>query len=202
MSNNEMNATEAASAAVEDSEKEADNTLTLSNGVKVRVKPLPDLLMRKLYSKFDPPEPPEVEVESGGKTWTEPNYNDPNYENAMRKYTMNLADGIANLILLKGFDIISKPDHIPDYEDDDTWVEELEAVGLDVPEKPLERKLAWMEYRIVATNNDLDAIQEASQRLSGISEEDVEEAQERFRGLTGRLSSEGARDEEVGSDVQ
>jgi len=199
MSDKELNATAAASAAVEDAKKEADPTITLSNGVVVKVKPLPDLLMRKLYSKFDPPEPPEVEINSGGKTWTEPNYDDPNYENAMRKYTMTIADGIANLILLRGFDIISKPDHIPDYEEDDTWEEELEAVGLEIPEKPLERKLSWMEYRIVETNNDLDAIQTASQRLSGISEEEVEEAQERFRGLTGQLSSGGVGDEEVGS---
>lgn len=192
----------AATAAVEDAEKDADNTLTLSNGVVVRVKPLPDLLMRKLYSKFDPPEPPEVEVNSGGKTWTEPNYDDPNYENAMRKYTMTIADGIANLILLRGFEIVSKPDSIPDYEDDDTWEAELAAIGVDIPEKPLERKLTWTEYRIVETNNDLNAIQEASQRLSGISEEDVEEAQERFRGLSGQLSSDGVGDSEVGSEVQ
>lgn len=191
----EKTAEAAAANAVQEAEKEENMIITLSNGVKVRVKPLPDLLLRKLYTQYEAPEPPEVEVTSGGKTWTEPNPDDPAYQDAMRRYTMNIANGVVNLHLLKGFDIIETPDDIPEYEEDDTWEDELAAIGIDIPDNPLQKRLAWIEYRIVASNSDMDKIQEASQKLSGVTEEDVAAAQEQFRGITGGVSGRGVDNE-------
>ncbi|MBD3268508.1 hypothetical protein GF373_17710 [bacterium] len=195
-------ATEAAVKAVEESTQEQSGIITLSNGVRVKITRIPDLMVQRLYTQFDPPEPPEVEVNSGGKTWTEPNYDDPGYQNALERRTMNIVRGLTSLILLRGFKIVSTPEGFPKYKEDDTWEEELELFGVAIPENPLKRKLLWLEYRVVETSDDLEKIQELSQKQSGISEEDIEIAQERFRGFLGGIPDRRVGDKEVGGDVQ
>ena len=188
-------------ADAEDAE-ELSAVVTLNNGVKVRVKALPDLLIQRLYAQYDMPEPPTVEVESGGKTWEEKNYNDPGYQDAVTRYTMRITKGLTNLILLRGFEVLEKPDDIPDYEDDDTWELELELIGVDVPENAHQKRLIWREYRLLENSYNLDLVQTRSQKLSGVSEEDIIRAQERFRSLTGQLPDRGVDDEEERGGVQ
>jgi hypothetical protein len=195
-------AVNAADAESVDDDEELSSVVKLNNGITVRVKPLPDLLVQRLYTQYDMPEPPMVEVESNGKTWEEKNYNDPAYQDEVTRYTMRIAAGITNLMLLRGFEVLEKPDHIPDYEDDDTWELELELVGVDIPSDTHRKRLMWREYRLLENSYNMDLVQTRSQKLSGVSEEDIVRAQERFRGLTGQLSDRGVDDEEERSSVQ
>jgi hypothetical protein len=159
--------------------------VTLSSGVVVKARTVPDNLVLKFREKNPAPNPPMVEVNAGGKTWEEPNPDDPAYLKALEDYHNKIGLAMIDMILLVGMKILETPEDFVPYEDDDMWELELEALGLDVPEKPISRKIEWLRLRVAPSTNDINIITRAYQNAAGISEEEIQAAADQFRGTGG-----------------
>lgn len=163
--------------------------VTLSSGVVVKAKTVPDNLVLKFREKNPAPEPPMIEVNAGGKTWEEANPDDPAYLKALEEYHSKIGLAMIDMILLIGMKIMEVPDDFVPYEEDDQWELELEALGLDVPEKPVSKKIEWLRLRVAPSTNDINKITKAYNKAAGISEEEIAAAAEQFRGKGGGSES-------------
>jgi len=163
-------------------EKEKEDTIVLSSGAVVRAKRVPDNLILALHRQYSAPKPPIVTIEEEGRRpRREENPNDPDYVQAMETYQVEMAGRITDLIHLTGMEIISLPDTIKDFEEDDEWMEELEAVGINVPLGKSSRRLLWIRYKIAPTSEDLNKISSVYSRTVGGPEEGaVKVMEERF----------------------
>lgn len=161
--------------------EEDSTTLVLSSGAVVRVKRISERLIQRVWMQFERPKPPMVKIEQGGKTWMEPNYDDPVYADEERRYQLQLIEAMKRIFLLRGMEIVKLPEGQPPYEEDTTWESELEAIGLDVPESGPLRYLEWLYYRIAPLDDDALRVQEAINKLAGVSQEDIDAAMASFR---------------------
>lgn len=186
--------------AIEEAVKAAGEVqlLVLSNGAVLRPRALPDLMVQKLMKQFPKQPPPMVRIEQGGKTWEEPNPNDPKYIEYLEQRQLDVGDAFLDLTVLVGFDILRLPKRIRPFEEDEDWEEELEAVGIEVPENRVAKRILWTRYRILQQASDLERLRAAVERLSGVEEEEVETAQEGFRRETGRRSGRGVGEKQTG----
>jgi hypothetical protein len=160
-----------------------DVFVTTSSGAVIRAKPVPESLIQRAYSQYPASEPPMVEIKQGAKAYLQPNYDDPGYLRQNSRRAMQIGEVILRLQMLYGLEIVSLPPTMSPFEEDTTWVEELEAAGLEVPpeSKPVARRLEWIRLRILPTNGDIAALSRAENVLFGISEADVQAAMELFR---------------------
>lgn len=159
-------------------------TVTLSTGVKVLLKPISPLILQDINSseRLQFPDPPEVEVEVtvGGekRTRLERNANDPAYRRKVREIsnargTAALEAMILNLELVDG---------VPD---DAEWMPRLKYMQkrgyVDLDEYDMEdewdRKFVYKRYVAVGTP-DIQLLTDAL----GITEERIAQAAESFRG--------------------
>lgn len=168
----------------EDNEElESDPTIvTLSSGVIVKARAVPDNLIMKFREKNPPPRPPVVPIEQGGKKWNEENPNDPEYKAELENYQMRIGVAMTDMMLLVGMEILATPKGFVPYEEDDTWEETLEALDLEVPEKPASKKIEWLRLRVAPSMQDIEKLSSAYNKAAGISEEDIETAKGQFRG--------------------
>jgi hypothetical protein len=155
-----------------------------STGALLRPKKLPDLLVQQLWSRFPIPQPPTVEVRGHGKTWREPNPDDPTYRRALQQRTLDVGEAMLRLTLLRGVEVVELPANVLPYEQDTEWLEDMEYLGVTLPESKAGRYVEWLRYRVVVTNEDFIALQRACTRLAGVTEEDVQAATELFPGAS------------------
>lgn len=190
---------------VDAAEKEATQLPTLDLwlmcGAKVRIKPIPAVILQMLQKEHPEPTIPISIVQIGGKNVEEPNPNDPRYRRALDQHRLEMGDATLKLMMLKGLEILELPPNVQPYEQDDTWVEELSVIGISVPETPLARKVVWMRYRILGYVEDFEKVQDACWKLGGVSEEDIAAAEARFPPVSERPASEGVADEREGNDL-
>lgn len=162
-------------------ETKEEGTITLSNGVVVRPKRMPTAMLQRLWIQFPSPKPPIKEFESaGGRKWREPNPQDPLYLAEVEERSAKLSDSFAKLVFLKAMEIVSLPEGMANFEEDDEWMEELELLGIELPTSTLARRMEWIRYRIVPTTEDYELVYNSATALAGVSEEDIEAAQDRF----------------------
>jgi len=154
--------------------------LTLANRGVIRPKALPDLMVQKLARQFKRPEPPMITIEKGGKTWQEPNPSDPKYLADIEERKIVLGDAFIDLTMLAGFEIVQLPPGVKPMEKDEEWEEELKAVGIEVPEGRIEKRLLWMRYRIFQQASDLERLRVAVERLGSVDESEIKTAEELF----------------------
>lgn len=174
-----------------DKSEENEVCLTLSNGVRVRLTPPPMLATQLIAKQHPEPRPPVVEVTGDdGRTWQEENPNDPDYQRALAERRLLLSETLLKIVLLKSMHLEYIPDTVIPFESDE-WREELSYLGVEVPEDPRTQKLYWIRYEILGVPKDFEKVQDASARLSGASEEDIAEAEARFRSLSERDTGEG-----------
>jgi len=171
--------------AADTEESPEKGLIVMSTGAVLRPLRLPDLIMQRLWAEHPTPKPPMVEVESGGKKWMEANPDDPAYQETLDQRNLELGEALLRLMLLKGMHIEVLPLGVPVYEEDDEWVEEFETLGAVIPTTKTARWLEWVRYRVLPTSADLAKLQEACSRLSGVSEEEIQAAMERFRRAVG-----------------
>lgn len=165
--------------------------MTLSNGVKLRVAPPPVLAVQLMTKQNPAPRPPVVEVTGDdGRTWKEENPNDPDYQDAVQEHRENILETTLKVMLLKSTFVEFLPEQIIPLESDE-WVEELEYLGVEIPEDSRSRKLYWLRYEILGVPKDFEKYQNISARLGGMEEEDIAAAEERFRSLSERDAGEG-----------
>ena len=155
--------------------------LTLVSGAVVEAKPVPDMVLQALFSQYPEPKPPILKTEVRGKMIREANASDPDYLIAVEERDKVLSDAMLNLTLLRGMKVLQLPSDVSPYDEDDEWNEELSDLGIEIPTKKTLRRLLWLRYRVAISTTDLVKLQEASMRLSGVSEEEIQAAMERFQ---------------------
>jgi len=158
------------------------NEVTLSSGYVVRSIPVPDGLFMKIYERFPEPKPPMIDRIDGGKTFQEENRDDPNYQNAVDKNRMAIAEGMARIEALKGTEIVTVPEGAFSFEKDKEWMEELDALSIPVPTTSSRsaRYIEWFLYRVAPRWEDRGLIQDVRMRMEHLSEEDIAQAEATF----------------------
>jgi hypothetical protein len=173
-------AIKAASKAGKSKDSVIPKRITLSNGIVLKVKPMPPMLLNSVANSIPEPEVPKVFLEDKGRE--EPNPNHPDYLRAVAERNSTISLATINLILFACTEIIEVPDDVWKLESDD-WVPlaKMAKVNFD-PKDKTERYLAWLRCYALQTIDDLNQAQMIPLKLSGITEEEVEEAMETFRG--------------------
>jgi len=185
-SKGDKEALEAAAQAVEESKAPQSSVVTLSNGVKLRLKPVPPFLVRQAAMKLERPRVPRMDI---GKGREEDNPNDPSYLEALTDFENRSTDAALNVMLAAGTEVESIPKGVAGPLDD-SWLELLEVleVGVDL-KRPVARYLAWVRYVALATAADVTRITEAMSKGIGLTEEEVEATAESFRNRATRRAN-------------
>lgn len=170
-------AAEVVAAVVDGEEKDR---VTLSNGIVLKLRPVPPLAIREIALRFAPPPVPVVWI--GDKERSEPNPNDPDYLAAMTRYTNDQIYRVADVSISLGTAVESVPDYL-ERPEADGWIDELEAVGITVDrENRHKRYLAWLRYYAINSTADLTRVMRGVTLLAGVTEEEVQRAVRAFRG--------------------
>jgi hypothetical protein len=177
----EAQTTEVAASIVEERDELGKNRLILSSGVEITVLPMPDAMVQRLYAQYARPVPPIVHLNVEGREWDEENKDDPQFERQTNEYMIKLGEAMTKLVMLKCVRIESYPKGFLSYEEDHTWQEDLEVLGIDMPTSAAGRRLEWMRLRVAPRLADINAIQALASKLSGVDEAQVQEAVERFQ---------------------
>jgi len=154
-------------------EAEADvlagkDTMTLSSGVQIKLVPLPPLLQRAVEEKFPEPEIPIVEVTVHKKKVMQPNPDDPDYQKALEQWAKDRGQALMDLAFIKGV--------VFELPEDETWMEELALVGVEVGEGQAARKLAYLRSVAIATIEDMMGVTGRVLAMSGVSPQAIDEA--------------------------
>lgn len=147
-------------------------------GIRLKLSPIPSVLVQEVARKYPNPRPPVVFIEEKGRE--EENPNDPEYLNRLAEANYQRSIVILN-VFLSGLEIVSIPDNLQKVEDTG-WEEVVrEIANIEIPAGGFGRRLAWFKY-YAFTDDDLIRVRDKITRLSGIVlEEDVKEAEESFR---------------------
>lgn len=156
------------------------DTYRASNGVLLKLKKVPRLLLTDAIRKQAPPKVPTWFNEDKGRD--EENPADPAYVEALQAFNIDRGLMSVTMTLAMGTSIIDVPAGIEPY-DSETWVADLNDMGMGLDLRtPRMRYTAWLKY-IALPGDEFNDVVSAVMRYSGlISEEDVAAAQRAFRG--------------------
>ncbi len=175
--------TKLAAVAAETAEPKSEAIITMTTGVVLRVVPPKTRVIYNLYMQNPEPKPPVVSEEMGGKIREFENPDDPDYQAALSAHRTKVYESYVKIIILTSTSIISYPEGMKSFDEDDDWQDELEAIGLPVKEftNRKERYLEWFFYRVAPTHEDIFLIQNTSEGLVAVSGDSVSAAEETFR---------------------
>lgn len=150
----------------------------LPSGNKVIVTSVPSMAVLRVLNSIPAPKPPIVTLENGRQ---EENPADPEYNRQLQDYQVKqgqltnelyLANGVLKVVeLAEGkFDL-----------GDDTWIEQLEIVGLDPRREGLGRKIDWLMYHVLGDGDLGEIISGIAIAGGGVTEALVKQAAESFR---------------------
>ncbi len=162
----------------------------LSNGIVLKMKPVPPILLQAVTSEFNPPPVPKVHIEEDDR-WEE-NYSDPNYLDELNRLAEAQGKALQDLVAAVGSEVLSVPDGYFRPEEDG-WIDqvkfaaELTGTKLEMDlENSTKRYLYWLRFYALETGADAALAQNLPYQLSGIREGEVEEVIESFRSLPAR----------------
>lgn len=161
--------------AVVDIEDEGD-TVTLSNGVTVKVKGVSPLLMQRIRDKFPTPKPPKQRTtnEDGEEEWEE-NPLHPEYLDAVSKQRAAQGAAVMQVLLGRGVEV-----ELPANED---WIDLLKADDDTIPlDTEIQKRAAYVQYEIITTDLDLTRLTQAILGKTMVTEESIRAAEDRFPG--------------------
>jgi hypothetical protein len=165
----------------------------LSNGIELKIRKVPPLLLTRAQEQIAVPKVPESYIEAKGETEENPNH--PDYLKAVEEYNNAVNMAALNAMLLTGTSFADAPEGI-DKPEDSGWAETLDALGIPVPTSTPGRYLAWLRYYALEDPMDMLEVMTAVGRVTGIAEADVLKAVEAFRSGEGRgATSRGPADE-------
>lgn len=158
-----------------------DEFITVSTGVKFRLKRPALFAVQAVEKQMEPQRPaiPVVFVEAKGRQ--EENPLDPAYLAAMTRFQSAVVERQYDAVLATGTVVESVPDGVPS-QDDETWVEMLDAIGITVAAGKTARYLQWVKYVAAPSGHDLQLLLPALLKLLGATEDEVAEAVDTFRG--------------------
>lgn len=155
-------------------EKESD-LITLSSGVVLRVKQAAPLVLIKVMAAFPRPKPPVYMNKTMGREVENPD--DPDYLERLQAYKTESSNALLNALILLGTEFVSAPKKFPK-PDDNMWLEEYAELGMGMkPENKAWRYLNWVTFKAVTSEKDLELIQKAVGRRSGVPESAVKSAE-------------------------
>ena len=176
-------ATDAVERGVAEDESKVETTFRTSAGVLIRVLPVQEHLMHKVYDQIVVPDPPLVEMKQGSKTIMVENEDDPMYVRARRKAFAQMGEASLRITLLRGLEIIELAANMASYAEDTNWIEELEAMGIEPPpvNKGTARYIEWLRMRVFPSTSDMESLAKIQQRMSGLDAKEVEKIMDSFR---------------------
>jgi len=166
--------------------------VTMSTGIQFKVRPVSKHALASISERYSKrkPQVPILHIESKGRK--EPNYDDPDYQDALYSWTVSLSMAVNNYLLLRGADLIE--DTIPENttrHDSSEWQEEMEIIGSN-PDNSRACYLEWIKIVAAPENEyiskdgktirgDIPKLLYAIGRASGTAVEDVDEAVDNFQ---------------------
>lgn len=166
--------------------KEGDESeekiITLRSGVRVRLKPVPDMVVQRAMAKINKPKVPMWF--NPDKEREEPNPNDPDYLEAVRRAEEERGMVAMDVSIMFGCELI---DPIPD---DRKWVQRLRKVaGIEVDDSDeFELEFAYLKYVAFANSADMNYVTGLD-----MTEADVENAGATFRSDETRSANSNGR---------
>lgn len=159
----------------------------LSNGIVLKLKPVPPLLLQAINQEFVQPDPPVVYMEDKGRD--EPNPNDPAYIKEVEALAAKQELAVHDLLLGVGTEVKSVPEgYYP--PESDNWIAQVEfARDLSgrffkiEKDDTIRRYLCWLRFYALETGGDVALATGLPMQLAGIREGEIEEVVESFRGL-------------------
>lgn len=180
-----------------------------SNGVRLTIHGVSQVLLQKVVQSVKFPEPPyyENETATGDK---ERQTIDENflkgedltpeerklftsqleaYQKALHEAEADQNKRVNNAIFLKGIEIPK------DMDNEEEWLEEQQFLGVEVPEDRFERRIHYIQTEILQTPADLASVMEMVMQLSGVPSKELAEAKRLFQhSLEGEVSAGEAGD--------
>lgn len=181
---------EAAATAADAATAELVDTVELSTGVVLRVKPVPGRILGDAARLVKRPTPPMVMNNDRGRE--EPNPDDPGYLDALREWSQQTMEASVNVALTLGTTVEHLPGgmHPPE---SDAWIEEVagayEVVGMASPVRtapPKARYLDWLLYYAIGRDEDQFILTKVLFATHMITREELADAIASFRGLAQR----------------
>ncbi len=169
---------EAVMALEESDEKFKSDEIELSSGLRLRLKVVPKHFIYGVTKDIPAPQVPLIHVD--GKKRPIENPDDPDYQEAVESWIVITANAATDVALLRGTEILELPEDMIG-PDSTAWIEELEVLDLPMRDNSRARYLYWIKAIAVPNEEDLSALMEALGRLTGVNEDDVADAVERFR---------------------
>jgi hypothetical protein len=170
------------------------NDITLESGAVARCRPVPPHATRDVLARIERPDPPYVELESkaggseraialeGTPEWDE-------FQSAMKEYRRRIMEELGDFML--GYGVVAwKLDG-----EDGAWSDEppegwkmpkaMDYYGVATSDDPWERRLQFIRYGLILTDEDQDAVDRAC-RIIPVTQEEVKAAMGPFEsnGLT------------------
>jgi len=172
--------------AVEKAQTPVSNEIKLSTGVVLRAKKANPLVMVRVMAAFPRPKPPTWMNPKMGREMENPD--DPDYRARLQAWQMESGSTILNAMILLGTELVKTPKgfegpHPVDGKDGERewpeWIQEYEFLGIPThPNNASWRYLTWVMFKAAANEKDFNLIKEKVGRLSGISEDAVQSAEE------------------------
>lgn len=154
-----------------------DGTVTLSTGVRVRLRPIPPGTMQEARLSVVPPKVP-VWI-NPDKNREEPNPNDPEYLDALVECNRQRIQVIEEVALMFGLELVDGVPEPGDWDRNLQWLARkgrIDLTGYDLSD-PVDREFLYKKHSALGPDDWV-----VVQRLMGVSREEVDEAAATFRG--------------------
>lgn len=172
--------------------------LVLSNGIVLKFRPMPPMLLNSITNSIPVPAVPKVWLED--KQREEENPNHPAYLQALQDRQNLITKASMDLIMYACTEVIHVPDNVWGPEDD-RWLPIAKIAMMDFdPSDHAQRVLAWFKCYAIATVEDMTQSQMIPLQLAGITEVEVQEAVETFPGSEERGANTGVSPDEQSSN--
>lgn len=150
----------------------------LSSGVKLTPIQIPNMIYMEVMSRFSRPSVPRFFNEDTGREEENPNH--PDYTAAVEKWQTEMSKAVIDLMIVFGTEFHSCPDSA-EGPNSKKWQRRLNAAGISVPDDEFGRYLLWVKTIAAPKNEDMELIMLEVGRLSGVVENDVQDAVGSFR---------------------
>jgi hypothetical protein len=158
-----------------------DGIFTSERGLRLKLKKVSRMVVVEAGMKIDLPSPPKVWIPEQERF--EDNVLDPDYEDSLRRAQYNKSIASTSIYLAMGTEIIKPlPEDMAD-PDDDSWSDELDEMGVTVPDKSKRRMRYVFWLRCYALNDDdFTELSKATAHYSGhLTEQQVQDIENSFR---------------------
>ncbi len=153
---------------------ESERIVVLSDGTEVKCVSVSPLLIQEVTMRHSGPDAPTKTIQTaGGLEETYIDYKDEGYLRDTEKAELAQRLASTDALLLMGLPDVQEPKS-------KAWAENLEVLGLDIPDKGPRRRLAFIKFSLLRRTTDLTMVVTALTEISGATKEMVAEAEASF----------------------